>query len=397
MDCADEQATEEAAEAVQLRRKLLLIERRRAAAQRTAAMLAERGLTLPPDLPRTPQSAQPLQPTAAEAPASRQRPRRSRLLGFCAATAAAAPPDVTDAEISAAKRTHSPPHGVIDPPVKRQRTEPDRPRAAQQDGGAAEDAASPATTEIQDAGDSASTEAVVPLAADSMMLTVDQPDPDVIGRAAASRNAVMKETEPPQHSAAKLSERGELLAGGVNGSMIVAAPQKPVRSAAAFPPSAPAEPAAVSRSSEKLLAALLAADAAPAVLNVKARAGPMLAVSRTLTGFGDLAAKVQPSYETPRRSQHCYACEVSMSAKIAIAYNPAVLPQAAGDDADVPLFGIIAKRSSALGLRIAIANAGSDLATEIAGASEILPEARGPYRSPLLCFRSYRCCCSSGS
>jgi hypothetical protein len=289
---AGEQAAEDAAEAMQLRRKLLLFERRKAAQQRTAAMLAERGLTLPPDLPRTPRTVRPLQPKAATAAASGQRLRRGRLLaGDVEATAAAVPPGELDDAIGVPKRAYSPPQGASEPPAKRRRTEPEPQTAAQPDVGRAEDAMSPATIEIQ-ADNSASTEPDAPQATSSATQPIGNQD---LGSGVAAASPVVADEQKAlkDHAHASSAECGRPLPGrAVNGSVAVMAPRQEVSSQADGPPSAPAQPAAVSRSSEKLLAALIAAEAAPAILNVKARAGPILAVSGALTGFGDIAAKV---------------------------------------------------------------------------------------------------------
>ena len=395
---AGEQAAEDAAEAMQLRRKLLLLERRKAATQRTAAMLAERGLTLPPDLPRTPRTVRPLQPKAAAAAASGQRLTRSRFSGAMDAAAAAPPGPLNDAS-GVHKRAHSPLQRVGDPPAKRRRTEFDPQTAAQLDVTGAEDATSPATTEVQ-ADDSGSTDPDAHLATSSVMQPVGNQDLVSAG-AAASRKAAFGHTAHDDHPHATSAERNEPIpGGGVNGSLAVtASPRQEVSTPADRPPSAAAQPAAVSRSSEKLLAALIAAEAAPAVLNVKARAGPILAVSRALTGFGDIAAKVPSFLYTGVRSKtnahYCippYHMPIRLTVLDASASGliPALVLQATGDDADTPLFGTIAKRGPALGLRLATAAPDGDPA--IQPASESPAEAQGPYRSLLLCFRSYRCC-----
>jgi len=294
----EQPSAETAAEAMQLRRKLLLSERRKAAAQRTAALLAERGLTLPPDLPRTPRSAQRQQqqqrdhqPAAAEMSDQRRKRRRS-LVGAAVATAegVASMPEFA-AEVVIPRRVV--PESEESPPAKRRRGDVDLEAAEQLIGEVAGmDATSPATTEVQAAG-TASTDVAAAMEASAGNAAVTSPDRRVPAPRASRGEArrLVAVADAPV-SARPAAASALPVAGGANGSLAVAAPRQ-----AAGPQSnqlpVGAEPEAVTRSSEKLLTALLAAEAAPVTPNVKARAGPMLAVSRPLTGFGDMAAKVR--------------------------------------------------------------------------------------------------------
>ena len=315
LPCADERgggqqpSAETAAEAMQLRRKLLLSERRKAAAQRTAALLAERGLTLPPDLPRTPRSAQRHQQRqqqqeqhqqqeegqqpAAAASFDQRRKRRRGGTSAAATTAEgmASMPELTEEVL---KLRRAVPEREGSPAAKRRRAEIDLEAAEPLTGDVADMyVASPATTEVQTAG-TASTDIAAAMGPGAGNDTVTSPDRRVAAPR-ASRGEACRSVAVADASASARPNAAAVLpvAGGANGSLALAASRLPVQ-----PPSSPslaaaAQPAAVTRSAEKLLTALLAAEAAPVTPNVKARAGPMLAVSRPLTGFGDLVAKVR--------------------------------------------------------------------------------------------------------
>ena len=300
-DAGEQPSAETAAEVMQLRRKLLLSERRKAAAQRTAALLAERGLTLPPDLPRTPRSVQSQQqqqhqqqqdqhPAAAETSAQRLKRRRT------VSSAAGANPEGTasihNRSTEVVKLQLSPPQGEHSLAAKRRRTEVVT-MATEQVGEAAHtDGTSPATTEVQ-AGGTASTDIAAAMEAGAGTQTVTSPDRRVPAPRAPRGDArrSVAAADPPA-SVGPDAASVPSLAGGANGSLAPASRRQPAEPESSTLLTAAAPLGAAARASEKLLTALLAADAVPATPNVKARAGPMLAVSRPLTGFGDMAAKV---------------------------------------------------------------------------------------------------------
>ena len=298
----EQPSAETAAEAMQLRRKLLLSERRKAAAQRTAALLAERGLTLPPDLPRTPRSTQrqqqqqqrEQQPAAAETSDLRRKRRRS-LVGAAAATAEGlgSMPEFA-AEVVNPRRAV--PEREGSPAAKRRRAEVDLEAAEQLTGIeiAGTDATSPATTEVQAAG-TASTDIAAAMEVGAVNAAVTSPDRRVPAPRAPRGEAhrAVAVAGAPASARPTTAAPASTLAGGANRSLSVAAPRQPAGPQSSQLPAGVTYPEAATRSSEKLLTALLAAEAAPVTPNVKARAGPMLAVSRPLTGFGDLAAKVR--------------------------------------------------------------------------------------------------------
>jgi len=283
---------------MQLRRKLLLSERRKAAAQRTAALLAERGLTLPPDLPRTPRSAQRQQqqqqqhqqPAAAEM--SDQRRKRRRSLAGAAVTAAEGMASMPKFAAEVVEPHWAVPEREGSPAAKRRRADVDL-EAAEQVAGevASAEATSPATTEVQAAG-TASTDLAAAMEAGNAAVT--SPDRRVpaprASRGEAHRVVAVADATV---SARPTAASALLVSGGANGSLATAAPRQPAGPQSSQPPAGVTQPQAATRSAEKLLTALLAAEAAPVTPNVKARAGPMLAVSRPLTGFGDMAAKVR--------------------------------------------------------------------------------------------------------